>query len=319
MLLLHALTKLSRLHGRKLPIVLHVNYRLRGQDSEDDELLVRDEAANLGLDIRVKQIASGEQPSSGIQAWARLVRREFFEAQLKDADLVALAHHRDDLTENVLMKLARGSGLRVAGMRFFKAPYWRPLLGISKAELYEMAAGQKVAYREDASNAKLIYSRNLMRTRVIPEIEQIYSGFSKKLAAYALDLEDIVDTFEAEFGDKWLQDRLKGSLLREHNRGTSLWILANFISYKVKDVQLTRAQLERIWQVVMDRRMNWSEELSGDKKLVWHNDILQVVNKNEALNLRASQHKANIRSQHWHYYIEEGASLIGPQGSYLKN
>src|SRR6185437_16789596 len=91
----------------------------------------------------------GAKPASGVQAAARAARYRLIGAamQADGAELLVTAHHRDDQTETVLMRLAHGSGLGgLRGMDAFAeaegVPVFRPFLDAPReafAELVERA------------------------------------------------------------------------------------------------------------------------------------------------------------------------------------
>lgn len=113
------------------------------------------------------------------------------------AAVCVTGHTRDDQAETVLLRLTRGSGLRgVAGMRV-RSPWpveqasgealavVRPLLGISRAEVEGYLEALGVEARLDPTNELVTYARNRVRSRVIPELEELNEGARRHLAAFA--------------------------------------------------------------------------------------------------------------------------------------
>lgn len=173
----------------------HVNYGLRGAASDADEAHLSALCATLAVPLRVRRVTPAEREArrgEGVQEWARRIRREVSAEYAAAGWVVALAHHLDDLAENVLLRLARGvAPARLGGLRPFDPPFWRPLLGERKATLAAYLTRRGIAHREDASNATLDYSRNVIRHRIIPELERLFSGAAEHVAACALDAEDL--------------------------------------------------------------------------------------------------------------------------------
>jgi tRNA(Ile)-lysidine synthetase-like protein len=172
--------------------VLHVNYRLRGAESDGDADFVRKISESFGLECRILTVDPLDHPPEGrgLQNWARDLRYRWFREQMLEGEWLALAHHADDLAENVLMRITRGAGMNhLLGMKEFEAYRWRPLLGVWRAELEEEADRQKIPHRVDSSNAKLIYSRNVIRHRILPELERMYPGARENLLTLAGDAE----------------------------------------------------------------------------------------------------------------------------------
>src|SRR5690606_22473588 len=73
-----------------------------------------------------------------LQEWARRLRFQAFETWAKRGWAIALGQHQDDLAENMLIRLSRGSSVgKLAGMQDWRPPIWRPLLPIKKSEILE--------------------------------------------------------------------------------------------------------------------------------------------------------------------------------------
>ncbi|XZG71590.1 tRNA lysidine(34) synthetase TilS [Chitinibacteraceae bacterium HSL-7] len=108
----------------------------------------------------------------GVEAAARAARYEALSRC--DADVIALAHHRDDQAETVLLNLLRGSGVAgLAAMPIWRQPesgppLWRPLLGEPRAALLEHASQHDLTWVEDESNTSPAFRRNVLRHQVMP-------------------------------------------------------------------------------------------------------------------------------------------------------
>lgn len=161
---------------------VHVNYRLRGDASNEDEAFVRAWCGERGVDLVVRSF-DGEWPSgASVQQAARDFRYAVFEeaALAISCSKVAVGHHRDDQAETVLLNLFRGSGPEgLAGMpaRREIAPgssvqVVRPLLAERRRDIAAYALAQGLKWREDASNTIPKYRRGALREHILPLIEQ---------------------------------------------------------------------------------------------------------------------------------------------------
>lgn len=171
--------------------VLHVNHALRGAESDGDEALVRERAAALGLRFigHRLQWKAGEKPS---QARCRDERRKFFGRVLAPADLLYLAHHRDDQAETVLLRLLRGTGLRgLRGMAAANGSLRRPFLHLPRRALSAAAEAWGVEWREDGSNADTRYERNWLRAEILPRLEARRPGVADRLSALAAEAQQV--------------------------------------------------------------------------------------------------------------------------------
>ena len=159
---------------RKKLTALHFNHRLRAAASDRDERYCRDVAVRLGSRIRVGQWKQGVPGAS--EAEARAARHAFFAAELSRlrARVLWLGHQQDDIAETMFMRLARGSGTaglaapRPVQVMSDSRIHLRPLLSFKKSELVAHLRGERLSWREDASNAQGDYLRNRMRADVLP-------------------------------------------------------------------------------------------------------------------------------------------------------
>jgi tRNA(Ile)-lysidine synthase len=89
------------------------------------------------------------------------------------SDTLATAHQADDQAETVLFRLVRGSGLGgLAGIPARRPPcVVRPLLPFWRVDLEGYAAERELDFLTDSSNRDLSIARNLLRQRLIPDIE----------------------------------------------------------------------------------------------------------------------------------------------------
>ena len=168
---------------------VHVNHGLRGERSDGDEAFVRALCEEKRVPLLVYRAVPPENPGEG---WARQVRYGFFRQAMAacGADALALAHHRDDQAETLLLHLLRGSGLSgltgmaadtlMEGMRVL-----RPLLTVSRAELRAILKAQGQTWREDDSNADPRYLRNALRADILPRLEQLAPGAARRIASAA--------------------------------------------------------------------------------------------------------------------------------------
>lgn len=183
MVLLHLLRKTS------LAItVLHINYGLRGSDSDADQQLVEAycEKHNIQLHVLRPNRDDFVQPGKSLQEGARDYRYHHFMsvASERQAQAVALGHHADDNAETILHNLFRGTGIEGLGgmpsVRPIRNDHTnilvvRPLLDISRATIESIAESEDVPWRSDESNLDASYERGFMRSTLRPILEEQYS------------------------------------------------------------------------------------------------------------------------------------------------
>ena len=166
--------------------VIHVNYQLRGEDSDHDAKLVETRCQELKIpfQIRVVDLKKALESGGNLQDEARKVRYTWFNEILakNKRNTIALAHHQDDQVETFLMNLARKSGvLGLACMKQEHQGIVRPLLYFSKAEILKYASNHFIQWREDQSNKSNNYTRNRLRNEFIPLLKTQFTHFNQSV------------------------------------------------------------------------------------------------------------------------------------------
>ncbi|MBM3874340.1 MAG: tRNA lysidine(34) synthetase TilS [Verrucomicrobia bacterium] len=156
-------------------LALHFNHGLRGRASDADARFCAAVCAGLGVRLRMARWERKARiPSS--ETAARAARMAFFDAvmTLSRRRVLWFGHHRNDVAESILMRLARGSGLeglaapRPVHLLTGGRVHVRPLLNLAKATLVAALDAQRIPWREDASNAEVDHLRNRLRQDVLP-------------------------------------------------------------------------------------------------------------------------------------------------------
>src|ERR1044071_1590807 len=155
--LLHALRALTI----QVVGIAHVNHKLRGEESEEDERFVAGIAHEMGLRFHSTVAVCG---AGNVEQTARRARRKFFHDLIGRglADRIALGHTRDDQAETVLFRMLRGSGLAgLAGILPVTAEgLFRPLLGVTRNEVDAYLRQRGIRWRADASKREAKIARH---------------------------------------------------------------------------------------------------------------------------------------------------------------
>ncbi len=169
-------------------IALNVEHGIRGEESKNDTLFVTDYCAKNDvtlLSYTVDAIAYAKKEKLSIEQSARALRYQCFFDAINNGkcDAVATAHHADDNTESVLLNLFRGSGIK--GLTGIKNDYdgkiLRPFLSVTKQEIEQYLASNRIPYVTDKTNLSDEYTRNYLRLNVIPEIKKIFPELNKSI------------------------------------------------------------------------------------------------------------------------------------------
>ena len=210
--LMHALAQIPQARERGLR-ALHVDHGLHANSAGWAEHCKRFCAA-LDVPLEVARVQVTHERGEGLEAAARRARYAAFAQNLRPGEWLALAHHREDQVETVLLKLLRGAGPHgLAGMREQRSigpgTLWRPLLNVPQAELREYVAAHGLAFIEDPSNDDLRLSRNFLRAEILPRLHAHWPHATQSIL-HAADLcRESADHLDA------LTDSALQSLIRE--------------------------------------------------------------------------------------------------------
>lgn len=169
--------------------VAHCNFQLRGEEAEEDELLVERQAKNYGIlfyNKRFDTISEMESTGESVQMAARRLRYEWFNSLSKEYGYTAIsiAHHADDSIETFFINLMRGTGLKgLTGIHRVNGKIIRPLLFASRREILDYATANHIPFREDSSNRSTKYMRNKIRLGIVPLLRDINQNFTELMGA----------------------------------------------------------------------------------------------------------------------------------------
>ena len=159
--------------------VAHVNFGLRGKESDEDEHFVRRLTKQWQRPCHVLRhdtTSLAKKRRVSLQMVARQLRYEGYQKLCRQHNFthIALAHHANDGLETLLLNLARGTGwLGVLGIRPVSKNIIRPLLYETRKSIRNYALSQHIVWREDSSNQSLDYRRNQVRHKVVPELNKL--------------------------------------------------------------------------------------------------------------------------------------------------
>jgi len=178
--LLHLLNQIKEKYDLKL-IVAHINHKLRGQESDEDERFVKRLAQKLKLNFHTKSFdvtRIAKKKKLSIEEAAREVRYQYLNklALRLKATKIALGHNADDQAETVLMRLIRGAGaLGLTGMSIVRGKIIRPLLEVKREEIEQFLKEEKLGFRIDSTNLRKEYLRNRIRLELLPYLKKNYN------------------------------------------------------------------------------------------------------------------------------------------------
>lgn len=188
MALLRAMLEIKGLdRGNGMIFALHVNHRLRGNESDEDATWCEQLCKSLEVPITVlmgNAAGRAEAEGDGIEAAARAERYEMLTqaAEGEGARYLATAHTRDDQVETVLLRMLRGSGLRgLSGVPRARVlspvlTLVRPLLAVPRKLIEAYLADLRQSYRTDTSNLTSQFARNRVRNELLPLLRSEFNA-----------------------------------------------------------------------------------------------------------------------------------------------
>lgn len=315
--------------------VIHVNYQLRGEASDQDANLVEKicQENNIPFEIRTVDLKKTLENGGNLQEEARKVRYSWFDDILAEDtnNRITLAHHQDDQVETFLMNLSRKSG--VIGLACMKAEHngiVRPLLDFSKTEILVYAKKHAIEWREDRSNSSNNYARNRLRNEFIPYVKSeiphfdtsvltLVKAFQQKQTELEQKVEPIIQTivdtcalpistFEA------LTEYQKVELLRQLDIPASYVCRLHELNERGKQVEFNNAAFQ---SAVRDEdQFTFLKEKESSFKLVIEEvDALPKDFDKQHVFFDASKIQGELQLRKW--AIGDRISPVGMKGSQL--
>jgi len=159
--------------------VCHVNFQLRGKESNEDENFIIEICNSLKIIchvVRADTYQFAKKNDFSKQEAAREIRYQIFQKLLneRNLDFIVTAHHLNDVTENLLYTLIKSSYHQIFETIYpVNKKIIRPLIEFSKQQIIDFAQVHQINFREDSSNSLNDYSRNKIRNQVIPILKEI--------------------------------------------------------------------------------------------------------------------------------------------------
>ena len=179
--------------------IAHCNFNLRGEESNEDEIFVKELADELGVEAFTQSFDTegfARDAKLSIQMAARDLRYSWFEElrSTRNFDYILSAHHANDNVETFLINLVRGTGIEgLTGIKDTNGYIIRPLLNFTRKEIENYATSNHLNWREDSSNASSKYMRNNIRHQVVPILEEINPQFIESFSQSQRFLKESVD------------------------------------------------------------------------------------------------------------------------------
>lgn len=191
-------------------IAAHCNFHLRGDESDRDADFVKHWCKSVdteftSIDFDTKQFAADRKISIEMAArelrydWFEIIRRQY------EAEAIAVAHHRNDSVETVLLNLIRGTGIKgLSGISPKNGRVVRPLLCLSRSDIARYVSERALQSVHDSSNSDDSFTRNDIRLNVIPLLEKMNPAVKDAIFRTSQNLAEVEKIY-----NQYIEDRKK--------------------------------------------------------------------------------------------------------------
>lgn len=230
-------------------IGVHINYGLRGEESDLDQELCEGMCFEWGFECCSIALDSTEASGENFQNWARDQRYRIFRDFKREysADGIITAHHQNDQIETILQRLFRGSGPEAwQGLKVWDEELFRPLLKHTKHEILEYCDKNSVPYRIDKSNLESKYARNFLRNELAEELDSFFPGWMDnilEISERGLVTEHAIRELLKLAGS---DDGLSITVLNGYPKLLRISIIKKYLESKLKPISLSKGRLKQI-------------------------------------------------------------------------
>ena len=185
--LIIALKKIKKIIPEFYFEAIHINYGLR-KESNRDEQFVKDICKKFNIKLISKNIKNENiNLQNDSENELRRIRYQLISSYILESKSYCLltGHNLNDHIETFLMKLSRGVGLKgMEGINYYsvldeynKLKIYRPLIKVKKVDLFDYCISNNTQPMEDTTNYNIRFSRNRIRSNIMPEFEKLNPDF----------------------------------------------------------------------------------------------------------------------------------------------
>lgn len=267
--LLHMLARqeLDFLKSKDEIAVAHFNHGIR-DDAEDDAGFAEGLAKKYGFEFVLGKAKLGKKAS---EEEARIARYEFlFKEAKKRKSIILTAHHKDDLVETIALNLTRGTGWRGLAV-LAREGIERPLLGMTKKEIYDYSLLHRLEWTEDSTNQTLDYTRNRLRHKTTG----LAAGKQRKLVALRKSQLKLKEKIQKET-EKLIKNQGTSRYFLTHiEEDAAVEVLGSLIE-QTNGLRPVRPQLRRALIAVKTAKPGSTHHVGDRTKLVFSSRLFKI-------------------------------------------
>jgi tRNA(Ile)-lysidine synthase len=264
----------------------HVNHGIRGKEADADQMFCEELCRSLRIPLEVRRAGADEKKS---EAHLRQLRYQFlYDAATKQqSNYIVLAHTLDDQIETMLFRLFRGTSLTgLTGMQPARTigedrMILRPMLYLTRPQCNQYLHDMEINPRHDSTNDQTDYTRNYLRHKIVPLIEERFPGFKQRveqlrriIVAEDAHMNDEATDIFMELQETEEPDHWDLSILRDEPMAIQRRLLA--MGMERRDVEVSYERVETLLEMVDDASApgavslneQWDARVTRDE-LVW--------------------------------------------------
>jgi tRNA(Ile)-lysidine synthase len=318
--------------------IFHLNHKMRGNDSDDDEKFVTEIARSNNIKLYAFQFAFGNNKPKGVsfEEYARIKRYELLESVFAENNFqkIATAHNRDDNIETILMRILNGTGIHgLGGIEPKRGNIIRPLLFLSAKEIYEHLLNKKIQWREDSSNRDEKYLRNFARNSLLPKINTRFESAGESilsLSEIAREYSSLIGEFLKERGELYILENNSAIIEKDiyiNNKKLFKYIISKsirenfgaFVTANILEEIYKKAVTEKTHMLLYkNRNLSIKKTLKNNKKVIvisgnigynynkidWDYKIDLNSNENKNYFLKEINKTINYKLVDYNYFLE---------------
>ena len=285
---------------------LHCNFHLRGEESDRDEKFVSELCRQKNIPLLIQHFNTKEYAflhNISIEMAARDLRYNWFYEVLAEikAQCIAVAHHKNDQAETLILNLIRGTGIRgLAGMYPLRNNIARPLLCVTKDEILSYLSQINQDYITDSTNLEREATRNKVRLDVLPLLAEINPNIINTLSDTCSIMASSIPFYQKDVEEELQKvtinkDEINIPLLQESGK-------TDILLYEwLKDKGYTNSQLKEI-----------AESLDGCSGKIWESRTHRLLKDREKLILQEKN-----KQKEYLQIVQEQVEKISETGPHL--
>ncbi len=286
--LLHILSELRELLNIEI-YAAHVNHCLRGESALGDEEYVQELCQKLNIKCFVRRVdinKISKERNISTEMAGREERYKFFE-ELKEEhslDKIAIAHNANDQAETLIMRALRGTGIEgLVGIRPVRdGIFIRPILVLRRNEIEEYCKKKNLNPRIDETNLEDIYSRNKIRLKAIPFIQEnfnpdIVTALNRLAYSCSKDVEFIQEEVEKRYPKLCISER-NSVVIKEEAFKEREAILSRIIKKALVEVSSKHSnfELKHIHDIISLKEKGTGKQINITNGVVALNEYGQI-------------------------------------------